>query len=208
MDTKKKTLELVQLALFIAIILIMAFTPFLGYIPLFVTRITILHIPVIIGSIIMGYKNGAILGFIFGLTSLINNTINPTATSFVFSPFYSIGEAHGNLLSLVVCFVPRILVGVVPYFVYKLLSRKDRGSTVALVSSGIVGSLINTILVMGFIYLFFADSYSLANNISSTALYIFIIGIIGTNGIPEAIVSAIVTTAICKVLIKLNFSKK
>ncbi len=208
MDKKKKTLELVQLALFIAIILIMAFTPFLGYIPLFVTRITILHIPVIIGSIIMGYKNGAILGFIFGLTSLINNTINPTATSFVFSPFYSIGEAHGNLLSLIVCFVPRILVGVVPYFVYKLLSRKDRGSTVALVSSGIVGSLINTILVMGFIYLFFADSYSLANNISSTALYIFIIGIIGTNGIPEAIVSAIVTTAICKVLIKLNFSKK
>ena len=44
-----KTLKLVQLALLGALIVVLAFTPFIGYIPLGVTRATIVHIPVIIG---------------------------------------------------------------------------------------------------------------------------------------------------------------
>ena len=99
---------MVQVALFAALIIIMAFTPFLGYIPLGFTRATIIHIPVIIGAIVLGARKGAILGFVFGLTSLINNTMNPTATSFVFSPFYSLGEIHGGLGSIIICFLPRI----------------------------------------------------------------------------------------------------
>ncbi len=83
----RTTKELVQLSLFVAIIVLMAVVPFLGYIPLGFTRATIIHIPVIIGSIILGPKYGAFLGFIFGLTSLVNNTFNPTVTSFVFTPF-------------------------------------------------------------------------------------------------------------------------
>ena len=105
-NVSTRTRDLVQLALFAALIIIMAFTPFIGYIPLGFTRATIIHIPVILGSLLLGPKKGAILGALFGLTSLINNTINPTITSFVFTPFYS----GGNLLSLVICFVPRILV--------------------------------------------------------------------------------------------------
>ena len=65
---------MVQLALFSAIILAMAFTPGLGYIPLGVTRATIIHLPVIIGGILLGPKKGAFLGGVFGATSLINNT--------------------------------------------------------------------------------------------------------------------------------------
>ena len=88
MKTKHSTLGLVQVALFAALIILMAFTPFLGYIPLGFTRATINHMPVILGSVLLGPKKGAVLGFVFGLTSLVNNTMNPTATSFVFSPFY------------------------------------------------------------------------------------------------------------------------
>ena len=83
----KKVQGMIQVALFGAIIVIMAFTPFLGYIPLGFTRATIIHIPVILGSLLLGPKKGAALGAIFGLTSLINNTMNPTVTSFVFTPF-------------------------------------------------------------------------------------------------------------------------
>ncbi len=57
-----KTLGLVQLALMGALIFILAFTPFIGYIPLGFTRATIVHIPVIIGSLLLGPKKGAILG--------------------------------------------------------------------------------------------------------------------------------------------------
>ena len=60
------TLSMVQLALFSAIILAMAFTPGLGYIPLGVTRATIIHLPVIIGGILLGPKKGAFLGGVFG----------------------------------------------------------------------------------------------------------------------------------------------
>ena len=89
---RNSTRKLALMALFSALIVLMAFTPFLGYIPLGFTRATIIHIPVILGSLMLGPSKGAILGVVFGLTSLINNTVNPTATSFVFSPFYSLGE--------------------------------------------------------------------------------------------------------------------
>ena len=94
--SNQRTKGLTQVALFAALIFLMAFTPFLGYIPLGFTRATIIHIPVIIGSLVLGPGKGAFLGGVFGLTSFLNNTFNPTATSFVFSPFYSLGEVRGR----------------------------------------------------------------------------------------------------------------
>ncbi len=121
----EKTYELVLTALFTAIIVIMAFTP-LGYIPLVVINATIIHIPVILGALFLGPKKGAFLGFVFGLTSFINNTFKAaTASAFVFSPVlaYNVVGVSGIFKSLYICFVPRILVGVVPYFVYILIRR-------------------------------------------------------------------------------------
>ena len=83
----QKNRSLVQMALFGAIIVLLAFTPFIGYIPLGFTKATIIHIPVILASLLLGPKKGAILGALFGLTSLISNTFQPTPTSFVFHPF-------------------------------------------------------------------------------------------------------------------------
>ncbi len=185
---------LVQLALFGAIVILLSFTP-IGYIPLGFMKATTIHIPVIIASIILGPKRGAILGFIFGLTSLISNTINPTITSFVFTPFYT---ADGNFLSLIVCFVPRILVGVVPYFIYKFFTKFLSSTSVACIFAGICGSLTNTILVMNMIYLFFGDAYGRAQG--KNILYSAILAVIFINGVPEAIVAALITTFIIKAL--------
>jgi uncharacterized membrane protein len=133
-----KTKDMVTTAMFVAIILAMSFVPYLGYIPLGFMNATIIHIPVIIGAILLGPARGAFLGGIFGLTSMINNTFNPNLTSFVFSPFYSLGNVHGNFKSLMICFVPRILIGVVAYYVYtgivKLVKKKKndgKGSAAA-----------------------------------------------------------------------------
>lgn len=193
-----KTVSMVQLALFGAIIFIMAFTPFVGYIPLGFTKATIIHVPVIIGSIIMGPKKGAFLGFLFGLTSLINNTINPSITSFVFTPFYSLGETNGNFLSLVICFIPRILVGVVPYWVCLLLSKTNEH--IRYIIAGICGSLTNTLLVMNMIYLFFGESYGNVQGVAVDTLYSVILSVICVNGIPEAIVAAILTAVVVKAI--------
>ena len=115
-----KTNELVLTGLFTAIIIIMAFTP-LGYIPLVVINATIIHIPVILGSLFCGPKKGAFLGFVFGFTSCLKATIvGGTLSSFVFSPVLaaSMVGTSGIFKSLFIAFVPRILVGVIPYFVY------------------------------------------------------------------------------------------
>lgn len=121
----EKTYEFVLLALFTAITIIMAVTP-LGYIPLVVINATIIHIPVILGSLFLGPKKGAFLGFIFGLTSFLNNTFKAaTASAFVFSPVLAANVigVSGIFKSLYICFVPRILVGIIPYFVYILIRR-------------------------------------------------------------------------------------
>lgn len=207
-DRKEKTLGLVQVALFSSLIVIMAFTPFLGYIPLGFTRATIIHIPVILGSIMLGPKKGALLGFIFGMTSFINNTMNPTVTSFVFTPFYNLGEMRGGIGSIVICFLPRILVGVFPFFVYKfcnwMLQKKENGSNYALGIAGLFGSLTNTLLVMNLIYVFFKDSYAAANGVATESVYAFILSIIGMNGVPEAIVAAVIVSFVGRVLLKVR----
>lgn len=199
---KSKTLGLAQVALFGAIIFTLAFTPFIGYIPLGVTKATIIHVPVIIGSVLLGPKKGAVLGFLFGITSLLSNTFSPTLASFTFSPFYE----GGNFWSLIVCFVPRILVGVVPYFVYKgvmkLFKLSKKGELAALSAAGLLGSMTNTLLVMNLIFVFFRDSYAGVKNVTTDALYGFILTIIGINGVPEAVVAMVLTALVCKALLR------
>lgn len=204
MSNKSKNLEMVLTALFTAIIILMAFVPFIGYINLVVIKATLIHVPVIIGSILLGPKKGGFLGFVFGVTSIINNTVNPSLLSFAFSPFYSIGEIGGNFWSVIICFVPRILVGVIPYFVYKgihmLFKNKKKGDFVALPLAGIAGALTNTLLVMHLIYFCFSNEFAVAKEIAVDAVYGTILGIIAANGIPEAIVAMVLVTAVCKAL--------
>ena len=86
-----------------------------------VINATIIHIPVILGSLFCGPKKGAFLGFVFGFTSCLKATIvGGTLSSFVFSPVLaaSLVGTSGIFKSLFIAFVPRILVGVIPYFVY------------------------------------------------------------------------------------------
>ena len=159
----EKTYELVLTALFTAIIVIMAFTP-LGYIPLVVINATIIHIPVILGALFLGPKKGAFLGFVFGLTSLINNTIKPaTASAFVFSPVlaYDVAGVSGIFKSLYICFVPRILVGVVPYFVYLLIRRVVKGENKAgRIAVDLIASVILFISVRAFLMRLFPEALS------------------------------------------------
>ncbi|MDF2612371.1 MAG: putative rane protein [Clostridia bacterium] len=194
-DTKK----LVLIAVFAAIEVILACTP-LGFIPIGVTRATTVHIPVILGGILIGPGAGAVLGAVFGLTSLVINTINPTVTSFVFSPFYSVGEMSGNIWSLVIVMVPRILIGVTAHYSFKAVMKLDKSKVLAYIIAGLVGSLTNTLMVMGGIYLFFGESYAAAKEIAFDVLFKFIMGIIGVNGVPEAIVAALITVTIGKTI--------
>ena len=202
------------LAMFTGIIFLLTFTP-LGLIDLPVIKATILHVPVIIGSILLGPKKGAFLGGMFGLSSMIKNTLVPGLSSFVFSPFIPVpGLDRGSPWALFICFVPRILVGVTPWLVYtfiKTLFRKSNAGiqTGGMVIAGIVGALTNTALVMGSIGVIFTEAYAAVQGIPADAVLGFILGIVAANGIPEAIVAAVVTPAVCVPLVRaLKLEKK
>lgn len=204
MNTEKKVSNMVTTAAFAAIICIMAVVPFLGYIPLGFMNATIIHVPVIVGAIILGPKYGGFLGLMFGITSLLKNTFAPNPTSFVFSPFVTISGFGGNGFSLIICLLPRILIGIVAYYVYKaairMLKWHDRGKLLSLLIAGVAGSLTNTLLVMNFIYLFFGKSYAAASSKAVEGLYSVIMGVICINGIPEAILAGFLTLIITNAL--------
>lgn len=199
MNILRNTKSLALMGVLLAIEIILNFTP-LGLIPLGFMNATTLHIPVIIGAIFLGPIGGGILGAAFGVLSIITNTIRPNVTSFVFSPFITISNTSGNFTSLIIALVPRILIGVVAYYVYKVVSEKCKNKIIAYLLAAIAGSLTNTILVMGGIYMFFGQSYAAAKGLAFEALFGIILGIVGINGVPEAIVAAIVVSTICKVL--------
>ncbi len=202
MARSKNASDLTKFALFIAIVILLSVTP-LGYISLGVISATTIQMPVIIGAVLFGWKKGAILGGVFGLTSLIKATIQPNVTSFVFSPFVPVfGEEKGSLAALLVCLVPRILIGVVAALVFKALSKTGMKKSVVCSICGFCGSMTNTLLVMGGIYLFFGKSYSAANNMAYEALMAAVMTTITGAGLTEAIVSAVVCGAICTALFK------
>lgn len=199
---KSNTYSLVLCAMLCAILLLLAFTP-LGLIDLPLIKATILHVPVIIGAVLLGWRRGALLGTIFGIASMIKNTITPSVLSFAFSPFIPVpGLDHGSIWAVVICMLPRILTGVTPALVYAGLCRCFRRRSLgvhtgAAVLAGVTGALTNTVLVMGMIYLVFRQAYAALQGVSVDAVLGVILGVVATNGVPEAIVAAVLTPAIC-----------
>lgn len=160
-SNNSKTYELVLTALFVAIIVVMASTP-LGFIPLVVINATTLHIPVIIGSLFLGPKKGGFLGGVFGITSFIKSTLVPSPSAFIFSPVAaltmlphnSIGEAVLIVFkSSFIAIVPRIMIGIVPYFVYVGIKK-----AISSEKKAVVGTIINVVIsfILGFgVFAFF-----------------------------------------------------
>lgn len=206
MNQKKAIKELVLTALFSAIIILMAFTP-LGYIPLGIINATIIQIPVIIGALFCGPKHGAFLGFLFGFTSFLKNTITPaTLSAFVFSPVLAANMfgAKGVLFSTIICFIPRILVGILPYYIYKVMKKVTKWKSLNFAVAGIVGAFTNTALVMGSIYLLYKDAYASAQGLDPSMVLGVIAGIVGFNGVIEAVLSGVLVSALGVVLIKIK----
>ncbi len=204
-EKKRDTRWMVCVALMAAIVIVLANTP-LGMIQLPVIKATTVHIPVILGAVLLGPLAGGILGGVFGICSLISNTMAPTLLSFAFSPFMSTTGLPGVLKALWISVGCRILIGVVSGWLWKLFEKVHLNQTIALPITGFVGAMVNTVTVMGSIYLLFAQQYAQAQNVGVTAVWGLIMGTITASGIPEAIASAVLVLALGKVL--LRFMKK
>lgn len=204
MKTRKRdTRWMAAVAMFAAIIVVLANTP-LGMIPLVVTKATTVHIPVILGAILLGPLAGGILGGVFGICSVISNTMTPALTSFAFSPFLSTTGVPGALKALWVSVGCRILIGVVAGWLWKFLRKRNVNSWASLPLVGFVGSMVNTVLVMGSIYVLFAQQYAAAKDVAREAVFGLIMTTVAFNGIPEALAAAVLVAAIGKALLRVT----
>ncbi|MGL5315262.1 MAG: ECF transporter S component [Peptostreptococcaceae bacterium] len=171
-----------------AISIMLSLTP-LGFIPIGPVNATIMHIPVIIGAIIEGPIVGMSIGFIFGATSLLRALTMPTITSFAFiNPLVSI--------------LPRVIIGLVAYYVYQLAVKITKNSFVSGWIVGAIGSLVNTIGVLGMIYVLYGARYAEALGESAAAAKTLLLTLATTSGIPEAIVGGFVVSAVAVILSK------
>ena len=203
--TKKDTRWSVTVALMMAIVILLANTP-LGMIQLPIVKATTVHIPVIIGSIVLGPMAGAILGATFGVCSLISNTMAPTLLSFAFSPFLSTTGLIGVLKAIWVSVGCRTAMGIGAGWLWILLKKLKVNQSVSLIITGFMGSMMNTVFVMGSIYVLFASQYAQAKEVAITAVFGLIMGTVVASGIPEAIAAAILVIALGKVLLKIYIS--
>lgn len=201
MKTKKHdTRWMVSVALMAAIVIVPANTP-LGMIQLPIIKATTVHIPVILGAILLGPGAGAILGAVFGICSLVSNTMAPTLLSFAFSPFLSTTGIPGALKAIWISVGCRILIGVVAGWLWVLFTKIKLNQFIALPIVGFVGSMVNTVTVMGSIYFLFAQQYAEAKEVALTAVFGLVMGTVTASGIPEAIAAAILVLALGKVLV-------
>jgi len=195
---RKKILFLAQFSVLLAIEAIVCFTP-LGSLPALGPIVaTLSHVPVIITAIILGPAAGSLMGFFFGLFSFLVWTFIPpfAPIAFVFTPMVNAGVFQGNLWSLVICFVPRILIGLAAGGLFRLLANHSKCDYAVAALSGVLGTLANTLLVLGGIWLFFGRQYAQAAGFAYSTILAIIGGTILTSGIPEAFIGGLCGCAV------------
>jgi len=137
-QSREKLRNLIVTAILSALIIIMTWMPFTGYITAGVIEMTTLHIVVILGAALLGWKGGTVLGLVWGLTCLWRAFMGPTAA---IAQTYGFGNPLISVL-------PRILVGLIAGLVFQCLSKTRANRSFALGLTAIAGALTNTVLVL------------------------------------------------------------
>lgn len=199
---KSDTRYMAMLAMLCGILLVMGMTG-IGFIPLPLIKATTMHIPVILGAILLGPSAGAVLGAVFGLCSIWVNTTTPGVLAFAFSPFMSNDGLLGAAKSLWIALGCRVLLGAAAGWLWRGLKKLRMDDLAALPVTAAVSTLFHTFIVMGSIYVLLAQEYAAAKNVALTAVFGLVMGTVTASGIPEAIAAAVLVTGIGKALLKL-----
>lgn len=196
-SSREHILRLSMLALFTALILLMSFTG-LGYIKAGIIEISFLMVPVAVGSVLMGPTGGLILGTLFGITSLIQAVSGMSAFGFT---LFSLKP----LATVVLCLVPRILMGIFAGLIAKAFARSENrilNTGARSVVTCLLTPLFNTVMFMGLLVLFFWQTDYIQGMAGGLNIFPFIIAFVGINGLLEVAASLVIGTAASIALIK------
>lgn len=162
--------QLTVIGLLAAVTIILGISGF-GLIRIPPINFTILHIPTLIGALVEGPRVGMFIGLIFGGYSLVQNLMTPNLMSFAF-------------INPIVSVLPRMLIGPIAYYMFKAIPIKS--SVVRIVISLFVTTLLHTIMVMGLIYIIYAEPYAIATGKPIDQVLNIILGVAIFHGSLEA----------------------
>lgn len=187
---KRSTRRMAMLAMLAGVMLVMGMTG-IGFIPLPVIKATTMHLPVILGAILLGPSAGAVLGAVFGLISVWVNTTTPGLLAFAFSPFMTNEGLPGVLKSLWIAVGCRISFGFIAGWLWVGLKKLIKKDYIALPATAAIATILHTLLVMGSIYFLLAQQYAAAKNVGISAVFGLVMGTVTASGIPEALIAAL-----------------
>lgn len=188
-DRQSKSYRITIRAILMAFIFVQGMVPFLGFIPIGFISLTIIHITVIVAAITLGTKDGMFVGLVWGLTTMIRAWTMPTTpldTLIFTNPLVSV--------------LPRILVGLVAGFVFSFLYKKTKSTFVPTIVAATLGTLTNTILVLGSMGLLYTAPVAAQYGTTANGLFAVLAVAVLTNGIPEVIGAVIITPMITKAI--------
>ena len=194
-QTKKRvnTRYITELGLFIGVILLMKLTG-LSSIPVGPLVMTFTMIPIAVGAMLLGPLAGTILGTFYGLLSLydaITGKSMMTAAFFAVSPF----------MTVLLCIGTRALVGYLTGLLFRVFQKLDRHRIWSYFAGGLLAPMLNTILFMGFIVLFFYQTQyvqNLAANKGAVNPLMFIVLVVGVQGLIEWATGLVIGGAVAK----------
>lgn len=189
-----KTIKMAQMAILIAVVLIMAFTP-LGYLKTVGLEISLITIPVAIGAMVIGPLAGVVLGAVFGLTSFYQ--------CFGMSQFGAMLLSINPFYTFLVCVPTRILMGYLAGVLFKGFIKADKKNVVCYFLGGLVTAMLNTIFFMGVLVLGFWGTDYIQGLAGGNGVMLFIILFVGINGVVEWIATTVVGGIVSKAVAKI-----
>ena len=193
----KHLLAMVKLAMLVALLMIFCFTP-IGFLKIGIVEITFNMIPVVIGAIVIGPAAGAFLGALFGAASFWQ--------CFGQSTFGTLLFGVNPLFTVLICFVPRILAGLLPGLIFRAMTKKKDNITAYFVSAA-VGSLTNTVLFVGGFCLLFKDTMLGMASDNGLSPLAFIATAFLLNAAVELVANTAIVAAVSKAVTKAEKSK-
>lgn len=190
---KQKTFRLALLGLFSALIILMSITP-IGYIRTGVVSITLVHIPVIIGAILLGWQGGLILGGVMGLTSLTIAYVMPGG---IMDYFF-----QNPLVALPSRMAMGLIVGLLFIGFSKVMHNYKAKLPVCIALSAVIGKFCSTVLTLSMMVLVYHEKIAQLTHGSAIA---YLLGsIITVNGLIEMAVGAVIAVPVCVALFKVQ----
>lgn len=195
---RQKILSITTDAMFLAIIFLMAYTQ-IGFIPLGVISVTIIHVPVLVGAYLFGYKKGALYGLFFGLVSLFKALENPAS---ILDPFF-----QNPLISV----LPRVVFGLLSGLLFdgiKKISKKQIVVQPLIFISGFVLTVLHSVMVLGTLGLLNSETLDELLTGYYASYWAFMGITLGTSSLLEALFGGIITPLVSYPLQKFVYKDK